>query len=643
MTVNTMADHWRRHPLTWLLPALVAARAVVLYAGTDAIILDEELATGLIGTHVLSGLRLPFLQYQVDVHLSGSLLVGLMAAPVFALLGPSLLALKLVPLSLHIGTFVFWFLICDRAFGRACALVTSLLFIFAPPLLIRFSLVGIGFHPETMFFTAAAVYCVARLTDGGPTPARWHWGLGVVCGLGVTMGYIFLATIVTTVIYRTVVEPRWFTRRGALLWALGTMVGLTPWLAFNLSSGWMGATWLVDRTLNGPVNLLWRAQAAVRFLTIDLYYSFAAPLEGWPQVAMSSLYGLATVAGLLGAVVAIVRAVHSARPLLWCLFYPPVLAAAYVVNLGAGPGVGEVEHVSYEGYRYLLPLYPMLLVMMGVTLTTLGGYRPWGRRAAAGVVAALLLAGIGGTVTMLSTRNAGRLASYRPSNYMEFAAQRGSRPHLPLDGLTDADRRRYALGQGWLASRRLLEGGSLPDDVYLPRTTEQLVVPAASGTDPEGRALVCAALRWEALERAPADRSCVWHAMVGVGASRPLSSLPSHRFTSAVRERLDRLAVDAAQAPTDVRAAVFEGFGHAMGTGLELTVLERLEPVLDLVDRHLSSADRLRVYRGLGRGLAWRFGYDAQRLGDLIKRVPADVRSEAQQGVREFEARLATY
>ena len=46
-----------------------------------------------------------------------------------------------------------------------------------------------------------------------------------------------------------------------------------------------------------------------------------------------------------------------------------MLAATYGANLGIGHGLGRVGHESHDGFRYLVPLYPVLLVLMALMLT----------------------------------------------------------------------------------------------------------------------------------------------------------------------------------------------------------------------------------------------------------------------------------
>jgi len=111
-------------------------------------------------------------------------------------------------------------------------------------LLTRFSLVAVGFHPESLLFTAAAAWLLFRITCRSQTPTWCYVALGFVFGLGTWFAYIFVPTVVTSLLYWTLVDRRWMVRRTALAVVLGGMLGLLPWLAYNVTHQWSGLAWI---------------------------------------------------------------------------------------------------------------------------------------------------------------------------------------------------------------------------------------------------------------------------------------------------------------------------------------------------------------------------------------------------------------
>jgi len=641
--------------LRWLVLALVGFRLLVLTTGIDAVYFDEELATGLIGAHLIDGLRLPFLDYQIAPHLGGTLLMGALSAPLFLLFGEHLWALKLAPLLLHVGVMVLWYRCCDRYFGRPAAILTAVLFIVPPPLLTRFSLVAVGFHPESLLFTAAAAWLLFQITSRSHSPLWSYLALGFVWGLGTWFAYIFVPTIVTSVLYWTLVDRRWIVRRTTLALVLGSVIGLVPWLMYNATHQWSGLAWIGGSGLRESLDLWTRLEAVARFLTVDLLRSFGSAFDGpTRRLVVPALYFFTALVSYVAAARSVVRTGATASPLVWLVLYPLVLAATYGANLGIGHGLGRVAHESYDGFRYLVPLYPVLLVIIAVMLT-----RAWQagtvRRQIAGLVTlALLVAGLTSTLQLLSPHHVGRASVYAATSYKEFAFQRGDGPVMNLAGLPLADRVSYLLGRGWTAAERLMQDAAQTDDVALPRTNPIFVLPAEPGVDPLGEELRCAALGAHALRREPGDAvgeisglglaaTCEWRAYTALGASLRLDAVPYYRLDATVRDYVETIVAIAPAVPARSRAALFEGFGQGVGIGLELSVLDRLDVVFGTIDHVVTESDRHHVYVGFGRGVGWRNSHDPIRAGDIVARVDARYRSNAVAGLREFDRRLSAW
>ena len=62
--------------------------------------LREQLYRGIIAQELLTGLKMPFIEYRADNYSGGSLVIGILAAGFFLPFGPTVFALKLAPLLL---------------------------------------------------------------------------------------------------------------------------------------------------------------------------------------------------------------------------------------------------------------------------------------------------------------------------------------------------------------------------------------------------------------------------------------------------------------------------------------------------------------------------------------------------------------
>ena len=52
---------------------------------------------------------MPLLDYQAYPHSGGTLVAGILTTPLFMLLGPSLISLKVLPLLFSLGTLLLWY------------------------------------------------------------------------------------------------------------------------------------------------------------------------------------------------------------------------------------------------------------------------------------------------------------------------------------------------------------------------------------------------------------------------------------------------------------------------------------------------------------------------------------------------------
>jgi hypothetical protein len=102
---------------------------------------------GNIAHSAASGWNAPQLAQYYD-NCGGHLVCGLLAAPLYALLGHSYLTLKMVPLLFGLCTMgVLWAIVAPRA-GRQAAALTVFSFALGPPLLARLSVIALGNHFE---------------------------------------------------------------------------------------------------------------------------------------------------------------------------------------------------------------------------------------------------------------------------------------------------------------------------------------------------------------------------------------------------------------------------------------------------------------------------------------------------------------
>src|SRR3989442_5493497 len=150
-----------------LLLLFVASRLLYLvlidpsYLNLD--FLGEELYRGTIAQELITGLTLPYIEYRADNYAGGSLVIGALAAGFFLLFGPTLFALKLAPLLLFTLALVFWYWTIQRYVGERVAGYFAVLFCVSPPPFTAYSVTAMGFHSESIVFSALTAFLLFRM------------------------------------------------------------------------------------------------------------------------------------------------------------------------------------------------------------------------------------------------------------------------------------------------------------------------------------------------------------------------------------------------------------------------------------------------------------------------------------------------
>src|SRR2546428_2652070 len=117
---NTQAVHGRvtspNLSLGGFLLLFVASRLLylVLIDPGHLYYIGEELYRGAVAQELVTGLKMPFIDYRADSYAGGSLVVGVLAAGFFLLFGPTVFALKLAPLFLFTLALVLWYWTIQR-------------------------------------------------------------------------------------------------------------------------------------------------------------------------------------------------------------------------------------------------------------------------------------------------------------------------------------------------------------------------------------------------------------------------------------------------------------------------------------------------------------------------------------------------
>lgn len=362
------------HPLAVLLLVHLALKLALLTTGLERVAFDEELYRGAVAKELIDGLKMPLASYRPDPYSGGFLLVAVLAVPPFLLLGPTLIALKLVPLACSLGILALLFVFLDRWFGRRAALAGAVLFVCAPPGPTQLSLVAMGFHTESVLFSMLILLAWYRvLAEPARSPRLALFGLAV--GAGISFTFVTALTGLACA-GSAVLARRRPSVRGLGWLALGFAVGLLPYAIYDATHGFEGVRWaddllrpqLVDAA-HSPLAVMYRvARKTGGVLLIGLPQANAFPALGViPGRALSYLYWILGVA-VLGVFVLRRRGVAATAAPLW--LWAGMLVGAFVLT---GYDVPRHDAVlGFINFRFMAPLHFVMLLLVGIALGALG-------------------------------------------------------------------------------------------------------------------------------------------------------------------------------------------------------------------------------------------------------------------------------
>lgn len=215
----------------------------------DNVYENWELYSGAIGKSILMGVKQP-LSFYSDNHCRGVLVIGLLVAPLFLLLGENYIVLKLVALLFSLLTLIFLWFFTRHFFNPRVAFLSATLFLFAPPSFTKLSLISLGTHRETILFTIITFYLFYILFNKGGrfsfrefvNPCAGNKNclylvlLGLICGLGLFFSYTYLTTFFSILLLWFLLDKKFFLRKSICFFLSGSVASLSLFLLF-LDSG----------------------------------------------------------------------------------------------------------------------------------------------------------------------------------------------------------------------------------------------------------------------------------------------------------------------------------------------------------------------------------------------------------------------
>jgi hypothetical protein len=378
--------------LCLLVLALLVTRGALVWSLGDVFFYGDELEKGAAAVALLDGLGGEVGHHRLAYHYyeGGGFVVSLLDALAFRVVGPNLLALKLVALAFNVGILLAGCSLAKRAFGEPAALLFGLLFVLAPESVQKNSLLTLGIHWQALLFGLVVLDRGGRIAlDGDGSRSNWLW-LGLAAGFGAYFNYLVGLTLAFVGLWILARRTKLLFSRPALWGWGGLALGLAPLAVMYM---------LVGEEI------------------VDIH---GASLFGGGDFAgrigpfLASIYVGRTPLDLVAAVLIPAVPIVAAAALLttearrWAVFLSAYLLLFLVVYATSAFFSGPVRHY-FAFHRLSQPWIVSLLLAAGglAALRARGGFA---RTVATAALGALLLIGARGTFDVVARGNTVDLA-----------------------------------------------------------------------------------------------------------------------------------------------------------------------------------------------------------------------------------------
>lgn len=436
-----MLQKVKQNPLFWILPLYVLWHLTQLIFLKPEFLMTfpEELYRGTIAYELLTGPKSGLPSYLPDDYAGGFVVVALLAVFFFIILGPTLFALKLVPLVIFTLTLVFWFLAISRHCGRKAGVIFALLYTFSPFEFMHFSHSHMGAHPETVLFTGIVIFLLFEILyplrhkksrllyvekmnrEAGihtPPPgvlgdAAWwlFFLLGITCGFGTWFASIFAITVLSAFVLALFHGPGYLFTKKFGFFILGFLIGFSPWfisitLAYFLKTNIPAPSLIHYFSPHQLINSLVNPQESAFFQFIA---SFGAPeiekySTRWKLVNYS--YFLLHMIPLAFYLISCTLKKIKRPPYAFLFFVVYTLIFIFLSELSL-----------FRGTRFIIPFFPILFAMTAIAYQGILTSSFPLKNIAFVLIGIMLFLGLGSALSSFSTNHAGQVFQSKGYSY----------------------------------------------------------------------------------------------------------------------------------------------------------------------------------------------------------------------------------
>lgn len=365
--------------LSALLACYWAMRLLTLFTAVESAAWHEELAVGTAARELLLGLKTSFWDFQLDGYSGESLIAAPAAAAFFQLFGMTLISLKLSAVLFYFFTLLTAAFFMKRNFGAAAALGSVFFLVFLPPIIGVTTLVPVGGHTESLFFTLCMIssFYGYLFTDKPAVRKRCLVLFGLLAGFNFWFYYESGIAVLACLLTWAAVSRKSLFSKDALWAGLFFTLGFSPWIYAYFTQPENGVKFLsIVFPIRGfleQVLLMPKRIGGILLFSLPESFSFLDYSNVFRQ-PLAYLYYAFCLAGLGGFIWKNVKDAGKISALnpkaVFFIFYPVVFLIVYALTEMDIPA--QYSHTII--FRYYMPLYFIGALLLGAAAS---GARKW--------------------------------------------------------------------------------------------------------------------------------------------------------------------------------------------------------------------------------------------------------------------------
>ena len=313
----------------------------------------------------------PFSIFGVNFALNAysQIVLGFFAVPFFILFGISAFSLNITALAISLSALIIIYNILEKVFNLKVAILTALLFIFAPYSYNTNSVVVYTYNFEVFILSILIIFFLFKLTFDKKNYLQNVIILGFLCGFSFFNNMINLILIANCLLFLIIFNKKFFFSKYIPIFFVFFVLGMSPEIIYNYKFA-IGNT--VPNSGVGGISLSNIKEVVLYDIPASFNFGDLGPIKGgilnytyYTIFIISFFFVVFDNKDIIKPNLKI-KVKNRKKKELFFLLYPPLFIFFSLFNLLS------VEHIiTTQSHRHILPLYMFIFVIIALFIVKL--------------------------------------------------------------------------------------------------------------------------------------------------------------------------------------------------------------------------------------------------------------------------------